>query len=338
MNAPLPRIPPARKFVPQARTASDGMARPVPSLALRACEDLQRRGYRWPGLCLLGLVALPVLPIAVPAEQAGLEVLRIGASGTLTGQADSPKEKAGVKTLQRFIKEETGLQSEIFGEKNWLDLARQMARGELHVAMLQGYEFAWASAKYPDLKPLVIAVNREIYPMAHLLTRRNNSATEFVALQGASLAVPITSHGFLRLFVERQSEAAGKSGQTFFTRISTPDNVEDALDDVVDGKVKAVVIDQAALDAYKQRKPGRYKLLKEIARSRPFPPMVVAYYGSTLDPATLQRFKTGLLNAAGKKKGETLLTLSRLTGFEAIPEDFDRVLAETRKAYPPQQK
>jgi len=30
-----------------------------------------------------------------------------------------------------------------------------------------------------------------------------------------------------------------------------------------------------------------------------------------------------------------LLTLFRLTGFAAVPDDFDKVLADTRKNYPP---
>ena len=70
-------------------------------------------------------------------------------------------------------------------------------------------------------------------------------------------------------------------------------------------------------------------------RERSFPPAVVAFYASVLDEATLRRFKERLLAAASKEKGETLLTLSRLTGFVSVPEDFVKVLAETRKAYPP---
>jgi phosphonate transport system substrate-binding protein len=288
-----------------------------------------------PVLCAFGLVSL----LAGPAHgQPRIDVLRIGASGTLTGKADSPREKAGLKMLHRFIKEETGLESEIVGEKNWEDLAGKLAKDELHLGVFQGYEFAWAQEKYPGLKPLVIGVNGRTYQVAHVLTRRTNPAVEFVALQGTSLSLPVTSHGFLRLFVERQSEAGGKNGETFFAKITYPDNVEDALDDLVDGKVQAAVVDQAALDAYKQRKPGRYKQLKEIARSRPFPPFVVAYHGSTLDRATRARFKTGLLEASAKKKGETLMTLSRMTGFVAVPEDLDRILAETRKTYPPRKK
>jgi ABC-type phosphate/phosphonate transport system substrate-binding protein len=268
-------------------------------------------------------------------QQARLETLRIGASGTLTGNADDPKEKAGLKTLRRFIKDETGMDSDIIGQLNWQTLADKMAKGELHLAFLQGYEFAWAQEKYADLKALTIAVNLDRYPVACVLTRRDNPAKDFAGLRKQSLTLPTTSLGFLRLFVERQSEAAGKKAAEYFSKITTPDNVEDAIDDVVDGKVQATVVDRAALEAYQRRKPGRFKRLKEVTRSHPFPPAVVVYYGSALDQATLRRFKDGLLGAARKEKGQTLLTLSRLTGFESVPDDLGRTLARTRRAYPP---
>ena len=127
----------------------------------------------------------------------------------------------------------------------------------------------------------------------------------------------------------------GKKPEEFFAKITNPENVEDALDDAVDGAVQAVAVDRAALEAFKKRKPARFNRLKEVAKSQPFPPTVVVYLEGVLDNATLQRFRDGLLNASRKEKGQTLLTLFRLTGFETVPNDFDRVLAETRKAYPP---
>jgi ABC-type amino acid transport substrate-binding protein len=48
--------------------------------------------------------------------------------------------------------------------------------------------------------------------------------------------------------VERQSEAGGKKAAAFFSSITSPDNIEDALDDLVDGKVQATVVDRAALE------------------------------------------------------------------------------------------
>jgi ABC-type phosphate/phosphonate transport system substrate-binding protein len=291
-----------------------------------------------PCLFRLGFVlaALLTIPVArTHGQTARLDVLHIGATGTLTGDAESRKEKSGLETLRRFIKDETGLTNDIVGQKSWREVAGQMARGYYHIGVFQGYEFAWAQEKYPELRPLALGVNSDRYPSACLVVRRDNPARDFAGLRGQSLAVPTSNQGFLRLFVDRQCESIGKKGDPFFSKSTTPDNVEDALDDVVDGKVQAALLDRTSLEAYQRRKPGRFNRLKEVARSQPFPPLVVACYGSTLDQSTLQRFRNGLLNATRKDRGEMLLTLSRLTGFEVVPEDFRQRLAETRKTYPP---
>jgi ABC-type phosphate/phosphonate transport system substrate-binding protein len=274
---------------------------------------------------LCGAVAL--------GQQSKLEVLRIGTSGTLT--PTSGNEKENLKSLQSFVKDETGYPNEIIRQKGWSELAAKMARGELQLGVFLGYEFAWAQEKYPALAPLALAVNIYRYPVVHIVARRDDSAGDFAALQGHSIAIPNSGLAEVQFFVERQTAAFGKKPQAYFSSVSTPENVEDALDDLVDGKVQSVATDRAALDAYKQQKPGRFNRLKEVAHSQPFPSPLVAYYGTVLDEPTLQQFRRGLLNANQSDRGQTLLTLFRLTAFESVPPDFARVLVETRKAYPP---
>jgi ABC-type phosphate/phosphonate transport system substrate-binding protein len=180
-----------------------------------------------------------------------------------------------------------------------------------------------------------LAVNLYRYPIVYVVTNKDNAAKDFVGLQGQSLALPDTGQPYLRLFVEEQSKAKGKDLKDFFSKITSEQSVEDALDDVVDGKVQTVVVDRAALEAYKQRKPGRFNKLKEVAKSEPLPPVVIAAFDNVLDDATQKRLKMGLLTASTKEKGKTMLTLFHLTGFDAVPDDFDKVLAQTRKAFPP---
>src|SRR5439155_723885 len=84
----------------------------------------------------------------------------------------------------------------------------------------------------------------------------------------------------------------------------------------------------------KRRKPGRFERLKEVARSQPVPPTVVAYDDRILDEASVRQIRDGLLGAAAKEKHQMTLSLFHWTGFEQAPADFDQVLAETRKTYP----
>lgn len=295
------------------------------------------RQSRWKSVVrTLGLAALISVPLAtLDARQAKLDVLHVGTSGTLTAEKESSKEKGALQTLQRFIKDETGLTDEIVREKNWRDLADKMSKGTAQVGVFQGYEFAWAQELHADLKPMALAVNLYRYPIVYVVTLRTSEAKDFGGLQGQSLCLPDTGQPYLRLFVEKECQDKGKDMKSFFSKITTEQNVEDCLDDAVDGTVQVAVVDRAALEAYKQRKPGRFALLKEVDQSKPFPPAVIAYYDKKLDDATLKRFQDGLFGASKTEKGKTILTLFHLTGFDPVPDDFGKVLAETRKTYPP---
>jgi ABC-type phosphate/phosphonate transport system substrate-binding protein len=303
-------------------------------MALRQILSLQPRPRGI--LLVLGLGTLLAIPAAAVTRQEGkLDVLRIGSSGTLTGDNQGTKEKSALETLKAFIKDETGLNNEILRQKNWRELADKMAKGKLQVGVFQGYEYAWAQEKYPALKPLALAINVYRYPVVYVVVKRDNPAKDFAGLKGQAVAVPGTGQQYLRLFIERACAAQGKKPEEFFAKIKSPENFETALDEVVDGTLQAVVADRAALEGYKRRKPGRFRQLREVDKSQPLPPTVIAYYDSVLDEATLKRFRDGLLNASRTEKGETMLTYFRLTGFETVPSDFARVLAQSRKDYPP---
>jgi ABC-type phosphate/phosphonate transport system substrate-binding protein len=285
---------------------------------------------------LLTLLAIPIA--AAIGQQRSVDVLRIGTSGSIASLEPGTDEAGALSTLRDFIKTETGLNNEIHRQKDWRELAAKLAGKQVHVGVFLGYEFAWAQPGHQGLKPLALAVNIYRYPTVYVVTRRDSKATDFARLQGQPLAIPKVNEGYLHLFVDRQCETLGKKPDSFFARVTAPANVEDAIDDVVDGVIQAAAVDRAGLDGYKRRKPGRFNQLKAVAQSQPFPPPLVAYYDGVLDAGTLQRFRDGLLNAGNKERGQTLLTLFRLTGFEPVANDFDRVLAETRKAYPPPAK
>src|SRR5437660_8780967 len=261
------------------------------------------------------LMAFLVLPGGlVHAQQPKIDVLRIGASGSLSTEKRGDKENSALETLKAFIMEETGLANEILQQKDWRELVDKMSKGDLHLGVFQGYEFAWAQEKQPELKPLALAVNVYRYPVAYVVTPRDNAVKDFDGLQGQSISIPSGGQRFLRLYVERQCQARGKKAEEFFAKVTGPDNAEDAVDDVVDGVIQATVVDRAALEAYKRRKPGRFNRLRVVARSGPFPPVVVAYYGKFLDEPSRQRFRAGLLGASRKERGRMMLTLFKITG------------------------
>lgn len=299
-------------------------------------ERATESGRRVPVLLALVGVALVCAGDRGDARQEKPSVLKIGTDGTLTTEKGG-REKGALGTLRRFIQDETGMKNEIDRQSDWRELAEKMAKGELHVGVFQGFEFAWAKEKYPELRPLALAVNVHPYLVVHVVTKANNPATGVAELKGQSVTIPIENQPVLRLYLDRQTKDGGKP-ESFFSKVNTDQNVEDALDDVVDGVVTAAVADQAGLEAFRRRKPARFKQLKQVAHSASLPPVVIAVYGKVLDQTTRDRFTQGLIGANKKEAGETMLTLFKLTGFQAPPSDFEKVLTEARKAYPPPAK
>lgn len=260
--------------------------------------------------------------------------LGIGTSGVLTTGRDPAVEEASLSELRTLIRQESGLSNEIFRQESWQPLADKMTKGELQLGIFQGYEFAWAEHQHPSLRPLLLLVSGDVYAVVEVLVRRTDSAGDFAGLEGYRLALVDGGQRYLRLFVDRNSKANGKDPESFFSRIVPEDNVESALDDVVDGVVQATVVDHASLELYRQRKPGRVTKLKVIVRSLPLPPVVLAYDDHRLSERTLARLSDGPVRGSNTDISKRVLGLFRLSSFEPVPADFEEVLARTRKLYP----
>ena len=299
------------------------------------CLPSLPRGWKYGVVFFAGLLATWLICSGANGEQGKTKLLHIGVTGALESGRNPAEKKAALATLKKFIETETGFANEIVEEKDWQTLAEQLANGRIQLGALHGFEFAWAKQRYPALQLLALAVNGHTYLETYLVVRKDSKATNFAGLQGQSIAMLGHSHGaFARLYVDRECQANNKKPKDFFSKIVIKDNVEDILDDVVDGTEQAAVVERIGLEAYKRRKPGRFNRLKEIAKSPQVVPALIAYYDNKLDAATLARFRKGMLSANQKEKGQTLLTMFRLTGFEAVPADFKEKLLETQKAFP----
>jgi len=288
--------------------------------------------------CFAVAAAIAATAESVAGQQLPGNVLKIGNSGGFTSSArDKQQEEGAQQSLSDFIKSQTGFNNVLTQDKSWDSLAQKMSKGEIHVGVFQGYEFAWAKAKYPKLEAIALPINLHRNPVAKIIVRKNKEASikSFDDLKGKTLTIPANGQPYLRLFIDKLAHEKSTTADKYFSKINTPENLEDALDDVVDGKDVAAVVDQAALDAFKRRKPGRFNQLQEIAHSTPFPPIVIADYNDVLSPETKQTLKDGLMMSHLLEKGQTLLTLFHLTEIVSVPRDFDKVLEETRKNYPP---
>jgi len=262
------------------------------------------------------------------------KTLRVGIMASF--YRDRPEEtvKTTVESFKELILAHTGFQGDPVKVESFEKLGEDLTKDRMQLGVFFGHEFAWAREKYPELKPLVIVVNQIPYQRAYLLVRKDDKLSAFSDLKGKSLAIARHTHEPCYLFLERKCQATGVKMEDFFPKITHPDNVEAALDDLVDGTVGAALVDEVAISSYKRRKPGRFAKLNELERFPIFPAGVVAYLTDKWNDADLKSIRDALLNAHQNAEGRQLLTMWRLTGFEPVPEDYDERLKGIAKEYP----
>jgi ABC-type phosphate/phosphonate transport system substrate-binding protein len=261
--------------------------------------------------------------------------VRIGMVNTLFRDVPQPLMMAMMQPFGALMKAMTGVTGELVPGGGPMHLGKQLADGQVQLGVFHGVEFAWVRLKHPELQPLMIAVNQHVHLRCHLVVRDDNKAQELADLKGKVLALPRGTREHARLFLQRNCRLCGQEAKALFAKITTPGTTEDALDDVVDDEAQATIVDGVVLDCYKRRKPSRYARLKTLVLSEVFPAGVVVYHPGTLDSATVQRFRTGMINANKDALGKQMLTLWKLTGFEPVPDDYEATLTNIVKAYPP---
>jgi ABC-type phosphate/phosphonate transport system substrate-binding protein len=284
-----------------------------------------------------GLAALaPGLPVA--GEEMKTSTVRIGVTGSLFRDTPEVLMLPMMRPFKSLMESQTGLSGELVPGVQPEELGQRLKDDKLQLAVYQGFEFAWARQKFADLRPLMIAVNQHKYLRAYVVARDDGGAAKLADLKGKTITVPKRTRAHCHLFLERRCEAAGKDVKDFFAKTLTPLSAEEGIDAVVNGQVDAALADGCFLGWYEKNKPARFARLKVIEKSEVFPATVVAYYANALDEATLRRFREGMLSAKDNARGVQLMTLCQMTSFEPIPDDYDKLLTDIARAYPPPEK
>jgi ABC-type phosphate/phosphonate transport system substrate-binding protein len=288
-------------------------------------------------LVMTGLIALaPAVPAA--GEEAKTSTVRIGLAATLFRDTPDALVQTMMRPFKSLMEAQTGLSGDLVPCVKPDELGQQLKDDKLQLAVFNGIEFAWARQKTPELEPLMLAVNHQKYLRAYIVVRDDSSAAGLADLKGKSLAVPRRTREHCHVYLERRCAALGKEPKDFFGKVTAPANMELAVDAVVNGAVDAVLIDGCFLAWYEERKPARFAKLKVIEKSEEFPATIVAYCAHALDEATLRRFREGMLSAKDNPRGVQLMTLCQMTSFEPVPDDYDKLLKDIVKAYPPPER
>ena len=261
-------------------------------------------------------------------------LVRIGLMNSLFRDAPESFRQAMLEPFRTLMESQTGIKGELETAPSAHELGLKLNDNKIQLAVFNGVEFGWAQQEFLRLKPLMIAVNKHRELFAHIVILNDSKLKDFSELQNQTVALPRQSRHHCHLFFEHCQQEARRQRQNFKIQVATPAGTEAALDDLIRGKVQACVADGVALESYKHEKPGNYEKLKILKKSDPFPSAVVAYLPGVLAEETLARFRTGMMRAHETSVGRQLLAMSRLTGFEKVPADYQKMVNEIVKLYP----
>lgn len=283
-------------------------------------------------------LGLGLLPAASGGPAAQQSVVRIGLVGSMFRDTPEPLIQVMIRPLKSLLEGQTGVTGQVIPGADAETLGRQLKDDQVQLGIFHGFEFAWARLKNPGLKPLLIAVHERRFLTALLVVRKDCPAADPADLHGKVVALPRLSREHCRMFLERRCTRPGCTAKKSFAEVTAPADIEDALDAVVDGQAAAAIVDGVGMQGYAREKPGRARKLRTLRESEPFPCAVVAYQPGVLDEGLLERFRDGMIAAKASPRGRQLLDMCRISSFETVPADYEQMLNDIAKAYPPAAK
>ncbi len=278
---------------------------------------------------------LPSAPAQPPQDA---PPLKVGMAKTFFN--DLPPVIIGLVTepFPALMKACTGLDGKLLYDDDAFETAKKLDANEMQVGVFHGHEFAWIQKKYPKFMPLMVVANKHHDLKAFVIVHKESKAKSIADLRGLKVDMPACTKEPCRLFVEKYcGDNDGRDLKKFFGQIvnSTAGTIE-ALNDVCRKDVDAVIVDTVELEKYKEvRGPAVFaNNLRVLQQSESFPSAVIVIKQGVLTEKTLQQFRDGMQNAGADPQGRKMFDMWGIEGFETIPDNFNKMLADVLKAYP----
>jgi ABC-type phosphate/phosphonate transport system substrate-binding protein len=295
----------------------------------------RRNGLTRRGFCLAGMTGLLAGTAGWGREPEVPNPVKLGLVGSLFREIPSGLVLFAMQPFKVLLEDELGVSSRLVAGGDPIKLAEELRDGKVQLAVFHGTEFAWAQARYPKLKPLFIAVNGAPTVSAHLLVRKGSPYRTVEDLKGKTLTVPGRTREHCWMFLERRCVKPGMKPTAYYSKLRRIASPEEAMNEVGAGLCPAALIDGADWAEYQATQPMKAAKVRPLLSSEPLPCALIACWDGSLDTTMLTKFRNGMLAAASTEKGRELLKVMRITGFQRIPDDFDKQLEAAAKAYPP---
>lgn len=286
----------------------------------------------WQRITALGVCM--ILAGTAPVAAQDPEVITIGFVDSLLRNLSPARKKLLDTEFPDLVKDVTGFKSQVAKGVSPFEGVKSLAAGKWHLGVFQGVEFAWAQSRDPKLQPLVFAVQNKGAVYALLVATKESTAAGFNDLKGKDVAYQEAKQ-HCRLFAEKN---AGGDPKMFFGKIAIISGGQAALDEILLDKVQAAIVDSDSMATYKDIQPGRFKRLKVLTKSEPFPPTVLAHYQGGLSDRVVNQFRDGMLKADKSRSGRDAMAEAGISSFEPVTDEYRQMLTNIVKTYPPPAK
>ena len=264
---------------------------------------------------------------AAPPEPASVE---IGMPDSLFFGIPKWLIETGAAPFKKMMKDSTGINGNLRILPDPMTLARELDQGKVQIGVMQGYEFAWAKSKYPQLDAIAMAVPmRE--QQTFCLVKWDSKAANIHDLKEGKISLPPLPD-YCQLYFAKIKDEHMKGAQ--FAGQLKASSGTDAIEQVIDGKSECTIVDSITLNWYQKIYPGPYKNLKILCQSKPFPNACIVVKKGQLSDDTIQRFAKALMDAKNDPVGKPMLDNWKLLGFSRVPADYDAKLKAIEEAYP----
>lgn len=251
---------------------------------------------------------------------------------------EKPKSYVDIATeeFKEVLKKATGLDGVMDTHSSAFEVADKLQKKQFDFGVFHAHEFGWVRSKYPDLQPLLVAVNKQYAERAYLIVHTKNAAKTIADLRGKKIDVPTDNSEPTRMYLAKiATEVEPKGLASFFGGIVKSAAAGDALDDLARGKVNAVLVNTPGLEFYKEVKgPVFAKNMRILQQSIVFPSAVIVHKKGAPAQATLTQFRDGLLKVHTIPLGREMLKTWNCDAFEGVPADYAKQISDLLKAYP----
>src|SRR5262249_15844710 len=145
-----------------------------------------------------------------------------------------------------------------------LALGKKLRDDQVQLAVFHGHEYGWAKEKFPKLQALAVCAHKGRDSRVVLVVRKDCSCSDVPGLKGKVVSMPRLNRGYCRLFAEKHCVCDGATLEKHYSRVLTPFDIEDGLNQVVTRKASCVIVDAMALEEYTRANPARAKDLRTL--------------------------------------------------------------------------